>query len=82
MSMNIEFHATVQQGNKKVTFELSYVAQTPTEDTYRIAESADPVLAYIRWHLERFKDAEGIFPFIDEVLKYKTLAGVITAHVI
>jgi len=31
--------------------------------------------------LNRFNDAERILLFIDEVLKYKTLAGVITAHV-
>jgi len=81
MSMNIEFRATVWQGNKKVTFELSHVEQTPTDDTYQIAKSADPVLTYIKWHLNRFNDAERILLFIDEVLKYKTLAGVITAHV-
>ena len=81
MSMNIEFRATVRQGDKKVTFVLSHVEQTPTDDTYQIADSADPVLAYIRWNLERFEDVERVFLFIDEVLKYKTLAGVITAHV-
>ena len=82
MSMNIQFRATVWQGNKKVTFELPNVEQTPTDNTYQIAESADPVLSYIKWHLERYQDWERISPFIDEVLKYKTLAGVITAHVI
>ena len=62
MSMNVRF------GTRSCSCDA--IQQTPTEDTYKIVRSDDPMAAYIEWLRTRGFDDETVAYNIDRIKAY------------
>ena len=85
MSMNVYIYAEYEvlnlKNKQKRTMQESFDAwQTPTEDTYRIVRSDDPIKAYCDWVLKVSEEEVLELYALEDILSEGPVVGYETYH--